>query len=67
MYSLNRFAAILLYPLIEPSNNKLFANCLDGITEAQCHQRPSGTTNSAAFVAGHLAEARCWGLKILGA
>jgi uncharacterized damage-inducible protein DinB len=48
-------------------NNRLFANCLDGITDAQCHERPSDTTNSAAFVAGHLAEARFWGLKILGA
>lgn len=48
-------------------NNRLFANCLDGITEAQCHERPSDTTNSAAFVAAHLAEARFWGLKILGA
>jgi uncharacterized damage-inducible protein DinB len=48
-------------------NNRLFANCLDGITEAQCHERPSETTNSAAFVAAHLAEARYWGLKILGA
>ena len=48
-------------------NNRLFANCLDGLTEAQCHGRPSETTNSAAFVAAHLAEARFWGLKILGA
>jgi uncharacterized damage-inducible protein DinB len=48
-------------------NARLFNNCLDGITEAQCHERPSDTTNSAAFVAGHLAEARFWGLKILGA
>lgn len=47
-------------------NNKLFANCLDGITEEQCHERPSETTNSAAFVAAHLAESRFWGLKILG-
>lgn len=48
-------------------NNRLFANCLDGITEAQCHKRPSEVTNSAAFVAAHLAESRFWGLKILGA
>lgn len=48
-------------------NNRLFANCLVGLTESQCHDRPSDTTNSAAFVAAHLAEARFWGLKILGA
>jgi uncharacterized damage-inducible protein DinB len=48
-------------------NNKLFANCLDGITEAQCHERPSQSTNSAAYVAAHLTQGRFWGLKILGA
>ena len=48
-------------------NNRLFANCLDGISETQCHERPSETTNSAAFVAAHLAESRFWGLKVLGA
>lgn len=48
-------------------NNRLFANCLDGLSEEQCHGRPSEATNSAAFVAAHLAEARFWGLKILGA
>lgn len=48
-------------------NNRLYANCLDGLSEAQCHERPSECTNSAAFVAAHLAEARFWGLKILGA
>ena len=47
-------------------NNRLFANCLVGLTDAQCHERPSDSTNSAAFVAAHLAEARFWGLKILG-
>jgi uncharacterized damage-inducible protein DinB len=48
-------------------NNRLYGNCLDGLTEAQCHERPTEATNSAAFVAAHLAEARFWGLKILGA
>ena len=47
-------------------NSRLFDNCLDGITEEQCHARPSDTTNSAIFVAAHLAEARFWGLGILG-
>lgn len=48
-------------------NNRLFGNCLVGLTDGQCHERPSDSTNSAAFVAAHLAEARFWGLKILGA
>jgi uncharacterized damage-inducible protein DinB len=48
-------------------NSKLFGNCLDQVTDAQARERPSDTTNSGTFVAGHLAEARFWGLKILGA
>jgi len=48
-------------------NSRLFDNCLDGITEEQCHARPSETTNSAIFVAAHLTEGRFWGLTILGA
>ena len=48
-------------------NSRLYANCLAGLSETLCHQRPSDSTNSAAFVAAHLAEARFWGLKILGA
>ena len=48
-------------------NTKLFGNCLDGLTEEQCAVRPSDTTNSALFVAAHLAESRYYTLKILGA
>jgi uncharacterized damage-inducible protein DinB len=48
-------------------NSRLFANCLDGLTDAQARERPSDCTNSAAFVAAHLAESRFWGLQILGA
>ena len=47
-------------------NQKLFANCLDGLTEEQLAVRPSDTTNSARFVAAHLAESRYYTLKILG-
>jgi uncharacterized damage-inducible protein DinB len=48
-------------------NTKLFGNCLDGLTEEQCCVRPSDTTNSARFVAAHLAESRFYILKSLGA
>ncbi len=48
-------------------NTKLFRNCLDGLTEESARVRPSGTTNSAAFVAAHLAGSRFYILKVLGA
>lgn len=48
-------------------NNRLYRNCLDGVTEEQARIRPSDTTNSAAFVAAHLAESRYYTLKVLGA
>lgn len=47
-------------------NTRLFRNCLAGMTEEQASVRPSATTNSAAFVAAHLADARFYLLKILG-
>ncbi|HEY2930760.1 MAG TPA: DinB family protein [Acidobacteriota bacterium] len=48
-------------------NTRLFRNCLDGLTEEQARVRPSGTTNSAAFVAAHVADARFYLLRVLGA
>ena len=39
-------------------NTWLFHNCLEGLTEKQARARPSGTTNSAAFVAAHLTDSR---------
>lgn len=47
-------------------NTKLFRNCLAGLTDEQARQRPSGTTNSATFVAAHVADARFYVLRILG-
>lgn len=47
-------------------NTKLFRNCLDGLTDEQAVVRPSATTNSAAFIAGHVADARFFLLKVLG-
>lgn len=47
-------------------NTRLFRNCLAGLTDEQASLRPSETTNSAAFVAAHLADSRFYLLKILG-
>ena len=48
-------------------NRRLYKNCLEGITEEQARVRPSDTTNSAVFVAAHMAESRYYTLKVLGA
>src|ERR1044071_7448369 len=48
-------------------NTRLFRNCLDGLTDEQALLRPSAATNSAAFVAAHLAQSRFYLLKLLGA
>ena len=47
-------------------NTRLFRNCLDGITDEQAARRPSASTNSAGFVAAHVAEARFYLLGLLG-
>ena len=47
-------------------NTKLFRNCLEGLTDDQAGVRPSGTTNSAAFIAAHVADSRFYLLKALG-
>ena len=48
-------------------NTRLFRNCLDGMSEGQASARPSGVTNSAAFVAAHVADARFFLLAVIGA
>ncbi len=48
-------------------NTKLFRNCLKDVTDAQAAVRPSGTTNSLAFVAAHVTDARFDLLKLIGA
>ncbi len=48
-------------------NVRLFGNCLDGLEDAAARARPSESTNSAAYVAGHLVESRFYMLKMLGA
>ncbi len=47
-------------------NTRLFRNCLDGLTDDQARVRPSEATNSAAFVAAHVADSRYFLLKTLG-
>jgi uncharacterized damage-inducible protein DinB len=47
-------------------NTRLFRNCLDGLTDEQAGARPSATTNSAAFIAAHVADSRYFLLKVLG-
>ena len=49
-----------LFPIAEiyRLNTRLFHNCLDGLPDAQARARPSGTTNSAAFVAAHVTDTR---------
>ena len=47
-------------------NTRLFRNCLDGLADEQAIVRPSATTNSAAFIAGHLADSRYYLLKAIG-
>ena len=47
-------------------NTVLFRNCLDGLTDANAAVRPSGETNSAAFIAAHLTNSRYFLLQQLG-
>jgi uncharacterized damage-inducible protein DinB len=57
-----------LTPLLEilRLNARLFRNCLDGLDEATARARPTPHTNSAAYVAGHLAESKFSMLKLVG-
>jgi uncharacterized damage-inducible protein DinB len=48
-------------------NTKLLRNCLDGLSDEQAATRPSASTNSVAFVAAHLSDARFYMLELLGA
>jgi uncharacterized damage-inducible protein DinB len=48
-------------------NTRLFRNCLEGIGDEQAAVRPSASTNSTAYVAAHVADARFYLLKLLGA
>ena len=47
-------------------NTRLLHNCLVGMTDEQANARPSNETNSAAFIAAHLADSRFYLLRALG-
>ena len=47
-------------------NTRLFRNCLAGLADPEARERPSDSTNSAAFVAAHLADSRYYILSLLG-
>ncbi len=47
-------------------NTRLFRNCLEGLTDETAAMRPSASTNSAVFVAAHVAVARFYLLRMLG-
>ena len=47
-------------------NTRLYRNCLAGLPDDKARVRPSGTTNSAAFVAAHLTDSRYYLLSTLG-
>jgi uncharacterized damage-inducible protein DinB len=47
-------------------NTKLLRNCVDGMSDEAARLRPSSTTNNAAFIAAHCADARFYLLRLLG-
>ena len=47
-------------------NTRLYRNCLAGLTDEKARVRPTGATNSAAFVAAHLVDSRYYLLSSLG-
>jgi uncharacterized damage-inducible protein DinB len=47
-------------------NTRLFMNCLEGVAEEKAIERPSGATNSLAFVACHLVDSRHYLARYLG-
>ncbi len=47
-------------------NTRLFGNCLAELSDDQARTRPTGATNSSAYIAAHLVESRCFILKTLG-
>ena len=47
-------------------NTRLFQNCLTGLADEKAQVRPTDGTNSAAFVAAHLASSRYYLLSVLG-
>ena len=47
-------------------NSRLYQNCLAGLSDQAARARPTGATNSAAFIAAHLVDSRYYLLDSLG-
>jgi len=47
-------------------NDRLFVNVLDGVTDERARARPTDETNSMAFVAVHVVDARFFLARMLG-
>jgi uncharacterized damage-inducible protein DinB len=48
-------------------HTRLFHNCLEGIGDEDARRRPSGRTNSMAFIALHMVDARHLAARTMGA
>ena len=48
-------------------NNRLFLNCLEDVTDELARTRPGASSNSVAYIALHLHDARHYLAKFLGA
>ena len=47
-------------------NTRLFANCLDGVTDERAILRPNDRTNNLSFIACHLVDSRHFVARYLG-
>jgi deoxyribose-phosphate aldolase len=47
-------------------HTRLYANCLAGMSDEAASQRPSAQTNSAAFIAAHVADSRFFLAAVVG-
>ena len=47
-------------------NGRLFENCFAGVDDEISQKRPNERTNSMAFIACHLVDARCFMARLLG-
>ncbi len=48
-------------------NTRLLMNCLDGVDDSTARNRPNDRTNSLAFIATHVLDARVYLARCLGA
>jgi uncharacterized damage-inducible protein DinB len=61
-----------MIPLLAPHhavlklNTRLYLNCLADVDDETAGRRPSGATNSLAFLALHLLDSRCYLARFIG-